>query len=92
MKKVTARMFIALSAVVLAAPFFAFAVLVGLRAVELASDARQNLLLLALAAVAAAFQVLNARGAGRQPAKLSEASAAARRPAPREASALRLGL
>ena len=91
MKKVTAKMFIALSAVALAAPFFAFAVLVGLRAVELASDARQNLLLLALAAVAAAFQVLSARGAG-APSRKSEGSVAARRSGPREASALRLGL
>jgi hypothetical protein len=92
MRKVTAKMFIALSAVALAAPFFAFAVLVGLRAVELASDARQNLLLLALAAVAAAFQVLNARGAGRQQAARREASVAAGRTVTREASALRLGL
>jgi hypothetical protein len=92
MKKMTAKMFVALSAVALAAPFFAFAVLVGLRAVELASDARQNLLLLALAAVAAAFQVLNARGAAWQRAKKREGAAAARRTAPREASALRLGL
>ena len=91
MKKVTARMFIALSAVALAAPFFAFAVLVGLRAVELASDARQNLLLLALAATAAAFQVLNARGAGAL-TKKREGPVAARRSVPREASALRLGL
>ena len=91
MKKITARMFIALSAVALAAPFFAFAVLVGLRAVELASDARQNLLLLALAATAAAFQVLNARGAGAL-TKKREGSVAARRSVPREASALRLGL
>ena len=91
MKKMTARMFFALSAVALAAPFFAFAVFVGLRAVELASDARQNLLLLALASLAAAFQVLNARGAGRQSvAKVK--SVAARRTGARETSALHLGL
>ncbi len=91
MKKVTARMFFALSAVALAAPFFAFAVFVGLRAVELASDARQNLLLLALASLAAAFQVLNARGAGRQSVAKVE-PVAARRTGARETSALRLGL
>jgi len=91
MKKVTAKMFIALSAVALAAPFFAFAVLVGLRAVELASGARQNLLLLALASLAAAFQVLNARGAGAL-SREGEGSVAAGRSGPREASALRLGL
>jgi hypothetical protein len=91
MKKMTAKMFFALSAVALAAPFFAFAVFVGLRAVELASDARQNLLLLALASLAAAFQVLNARGAGRQSvAKVK--SVAAGRACARETSALHLGL
>ena len=91
MKKITAKMFFALAAVALAAPFFAFAVFVGLRAVEMASDARQNLLMLALAAVAAAFQVLNARGAG-APTKKREGSVAAGRSVPREASAQRLGL
>ena len=90
MKKMTAKMFFALSAVALAAPFFAFAVFVGLRAVELASDARQNLLLLALASLAAAFQVLNARGAGRQPA--AGKTVADVRRGSRETSALRLGL
>ena len=90
MKKMTARMFFALSAIALAAPFFAFAVFVGLRAVELASDARQNLLLLALASLAAAFQVLNARGARTEPAR-GEAVADVRRGS-RETSALRLGL
>ena len=91
MKKVTARMFFALSAVALAAPFFAFAVLVGLRAIELASGARQNLLLLALASLAAAFQVLNARGAGAR-ARARESSVADGRVRARETSALHLGL
>ena len=91
MKKITAKMFFALAAVALAAPFFAFAVFVGLRAVEMASDARQNLLMLALAAVAAAFQVLNARGAGAR-VKAREKSVAGRRPpGAREASAVHLG-
>lgn len=62
MKKINAKMFLPLAAVALAAPFFAFAVFVGLRAVELATDSRQNLLLLALAAVAVAAGALNARG------------------------------
>lgn len=62
MKKINAKMFLPLAAVALAAPFFAFAVFVGLRAVELATDARQNVLLLALAVVAAASGALNARG------------------------------
>ena len=63
MKKINAKMFLPLAAAALAAPFFAFAVFVGLRAVELATDARQNLLLLALGVVAATSGALNARGA-----------------------------
>jgi hypothetical protein len=63
MKKISAKMFLPLAAAVLTAPFFVFAVFVGLRAVELATDARQNLLLLALAAVAVTSGALNARGA-----------------------------
>ena len=63
MKKINAKMFLPLAAVALAAPFFAFAVFVGLRAVELATDARQNILLLALAIVAVAIGALNSRGA-----------------------------
>lgn len=62
MKQVTAKMFFALAAVALAAPFFAVAVLVGARAVELAGGARENVLMLSLALAAAASQVLGARG------------------------------
>ena len=62
MKKINAKMLLPLAAAALAAPFFAFAVFVGLRAVELATDARQNILLLALAVVAVASGALNARG------------------------------
>lgn len=62
MKKINAKMLLPLAAVALAAPFFAFAVFVGLRAVELAADSRQNLLLLVLAAVAVTSGALNARG------------------------------
>jgi hypothetical protein len=84
-------MFIALAAIALAAPFFAFAVLVGLRAVEMASGARQNLLLLAFAALAATFQVLNARGAGAR-VKARESSVAGGRVRARGTSVLHLGL
>jgi hypothetical protein len=63
MKKVTVKMFFALAAVALAAPFFAFAVYVGARAVEMATDTRQSLLLLALAVVAALSGAINSRGA-----------------------------
>ncbi len=62
MKKINAKMLLPLAAVALAAPFFAFAVFVGLRAVELATDARQNVLLLALAVVAVASGAMGARG------------------------------
>ena len=62
MKKINAKMFLPLAAVAIAVPFFAFAVFVGLRAVELAADSRQNILLLALAAVAVTSGALNARG------------------------------
>lgn len=63
MKKINAKMLLPLAAVALATPFFVFAVFAGLRAVELAADSRQNLLLLALAAVAVTSGALNARGA-----------------------------
>jgi hypothetical protein len=62
MKKLTAGTFITLAAIALAAPFFAMAVLVGVRAVELAVGAQENLLLLALVLLAAASPVLKARG------------------------------
>lgn len=62
MKKINAKMFLPLAAVALAAPFFAFAVFVGLRAIELAADSRQNILLLVLAVVAVTSSALNARG------------------------------
>lgn len=62
MKKINAKMFLPLAAVALAAPFFAFAVFVGLRAVELATDTRQNTLLLALAVVAVTSGAFGTRG------------------------------
>jgi hypothetical protein len=83
-------MFFTLAGVALAAPFFAMAVLVGVRAAELAGDARQNFLLLALAAVAAASGVLNARGDGVQKSVRERFVAGARRET-RKASALHLG-
>lgn len=62
MKKINAKMFLPLAAIALAAPFFAFAVFVGLRAVEIATDARQSTLLLALAVVTVTSSALGARG------------------------------
>jgi hypothetical protein len=90
MKKITAGMFVALAAVAVAAPFFAMAVLVGLRAVESAAGLRENALLLAFAVAAAASAVFNARGErAAKPARVGVV--AGRRPVARKASALHLG-
>ena len=90
MKKVTAGMFVALAAVAVAAPFFAMAVLVGLRAVESAAGLRENFLLLAFAVAAAVSAVLNARGErSEKPARVGVV--VERRSVARKASALHLG-
>jgi hypothetical protein len=91
MKKINAKMFLPLAAVVLAAPFFAFAVFVGLRAVELATDARQNILLLALAAVAVASGAVNSRN-GRKSETARAWSVASGRTPSRGTSVLHPGL
>ncbi|HZT61106.1 MAG TPA: hypothetical protein VFA21_21045 [Pyrinomonadaceae bacterium] len=90
MKKVTTKMFVALAAVAVTAPFFAMAVLVGLRAVESATGLRENFLLFAFAVAAASAGVLNARG---ERAEKTEpvGTVAARRSVARKASALHLG-
>jgi hypothetical protein len=93
MKKINAKMFLPLAAVALAAPFFAFAVFVGLRAVELASDARQNILLLALAAVAVTSGALNSRNSRKtETAQARTWSVAAGRRGARGTSVLHPGL
>jgi len=90
MKKITAGMFITLAAIALAAPFFAIAVLVGLRAIESATGLRENFLLLALAVVAAASGVLNARGErSAKPARTTFVAGSRREG--RKATALHLG-
>lgn len=66
MKKITAGMFASLAAIAVAAPFFALAVLVGARAVEIATDAQDDFLLAALAVAAAAVGAINALGRGEQ--------------------------
>jgi hypothetical protein len=90
MKKVTAKMFVTLAAVALAAPFFAVAVLVGLRAVESAAGLRENFLLPLLAVAAVASGVLGARGEA-PPEAARERAVAGRRRERRKASALHLG-
>jgi len=91
MKKINAKMFLPLAAVALAAPFFAFAVFVGLRAVELATDARQNILLLALAGVAVTFGAMGSRGS-RKTETARAWSVAAGRSSARGTSVLHPGL
>ncbi|HST52869.1 MAG TPA: hypothetical protein VLJ61_12730 [Pyrinomonadaceae bacterium] len=89
MKKITAGMFVTLAAIALAAPFFAMAVLVGLRVVESATGLRENFLLLVFAVAAAASAVINARG--ERSAKPAREMLVAGRRSQRKASALHLG-
>lgn len=62
MKAVTAKMLLSLLGILLAAPFFAFALIVGVRAVSLSHDAQDDLLLVALALGGAAASILNGMG------------------------------
>jgi hypothetical protein len=90
MKKIKAKMLLPLAAIAVAAPFFAFAVFVGLRAVELATDARQNILLLALAVVAVASGARGSRES--KPARERRWSVASGRTRTRKTSVLHPGL
>ncbi|HEY0380248.1 MAG TPA: hypothetical protein VGC87_25265 [Pyrinomonadaceae bacterium] len=67
MKAVTAKMLVSLVGVLLAAPFFAVALVVGARAVTLSQGSRDDLLLVALALCGAAISIAN--GMGRRAAK-----------------------
>jgi hypothetical protein len=67
MKAVTNKMLISLVGVAVAAPFFAIAVIVGARAIALAHDVQDDLLLLALAFGGAATSMIN--GFGRRTGK-----------------------
>lgn len=62
MKNVSAKMFISLAGVALVAPFMAFAVFVGARAVASAHSTDDQLLLVVLAGVAGALSILNGFG------------------------------
>ena len=94
MKAVTAKMLVSLVGVLLAAPFFAVALVVGARAVSLSRGSRDDLLLVALALCGAAISIAN--GMGR---RASAGSNAARRhteaggttTAPRSVSVIHLG-
>jgi hypothetical protein len=67
MKAVTAKMLVPLVGVLLAAPFFAVALVVGARAVALSQGSRDDLLFVALALCGAAISIAN--GMGRRAAK-----------------------
>ena len=93
MKAVTAKMLVSLVGVLLAAPFFAVALVIGARAVALSQGSRDDLLLVALALCGAAISIAN--GMGRRAAKersiargQTEAGGST---APRGASVIHLG-
>lgn len=93
MKAVTTKMLVSLVGVLLAAPFFVVALVVGARAVALSQGSRDDLLLMALALCGAAISIAN--GMGRRAAK--ERNVARGRAeagggtAPRGASVIHLG-
>jgi hypothetical protein len=93
MKAVTAKMLVSLVGVLLAAPFFVVALVVGARAVALSQGSRDDLLLAALALCGAAISIAN--GMGRRAAKersaAREHTEAGGRTASRNASAIHLG-
>ena len=67
MKIVTRKMIVSLAGLLLVAPFFAVALLVGARAVALSQGAQDDLLLVALALGGAAASIVN--GMGRRTAR-----------------------
>jgi hypothetical protein len=62
MKAVTAKMLLSLVGVLLVAPFFAVALIIGARAVSLSHGAQDDLLLVALALGGAAASIINGMG------------------------------
>jgi hypothetical protein len=62
MKAVTTKMLVSLVGVLLAAPFFVVALVVGARAVALSQGSRDDLLLMALALSGAAISIANGMG------------------------------
>lgn len=94
MKAVTAKMLVSLAGVLLAAPFFAVALVVGARAVSLSRGSRDDLLLVGLALCGAAISVAN--GLGRRAAAGSNSARAHSEAndnttAPRSVSVIHLG-
>ena len=62
MKAVTAKMLLSLIGILLVAPFFAIALIIGARAVSLSHGAQDDLLLVALALGGAAASIINGMG------------------------------
>lgn len=62
MKAVTTKMLVSLVSVLLAAPFFVVALVVGARAVALSQGSRDDLLLVILALCGAAISIANGMG------------------------------
>ena len=62
MKIVTTKMIVSLAGLLLVAPFFAVALIVGARAVALSQGAQDDLLLVALALGGAAASIVNGMG------------------------------
>lgn len=93
MKAVTAKMLVSLVGVLLAAPFFAVALVIGARAVSLSRGSRDDLLLVALALCGAAISIANGMGrraTGNAARGRSEASDTTTT-APRSVSVIHLG-
>ena len=94
MKAVTAKMLVSLVGVLLAAPFFAVALVVGARAVSLSRGSHDDLLLVALALCGAAISIAN--GMGRRASAANDAArerteANGNTTAPRSVSVIHLG-
>jgi len=72
MKAVTAKMLVSLVGVLLAAPFFAVALVIGARAVSLSTGSRDDLLLVVLSLCGVAISIAN--GMGRRGSAVGDAA------------------
>jgi hypothetical protein len=72
MKAVTAKMLVSLIGILLVAPFFAIALIIGARAVALSHGAQDDLLIIALALGGATVSIVN--GVGRRTDREKRAS------------------
>lgn len=91
MKAVTAKMLVSLAGVLLAAPFFAVALVVGARAVSLSQGSGDDLLLTALALCGAAIGVANGMGRRAVATREQEKASGNATAAPRSVSVIHLG-